>query len=45
MGPGIKTEQANAEVTAIGKQLKQEYDKDMDAVSFPRDEPRKLILW
>jgi ABC-type lipoprotein release transport system permease subunit len=32
--PGIKTEQANAEVGAIGKQLKQEYGKDMDAVNF-----------
>ena len=34
LGPGIKTEQANAEVSAIGKQLKQEYGKDMDAVNF-----------
>jgi len=32
--PGIKTEQANAEVSAIGKQLKQEHGKDMDAVNF-----------
>jgi putative ABC transport system permease protein len=32
--PGITTEQAKAEVSAIGKQLKQEYDKDMDAVDF-----------
>src|SRR6266436_5559222 len=32
--PGIKTEQANAEVSAIGKELKQEYSKDMDAVNF-----------
>ena len=34
LGRGIKTEQANAEVSAIGKQLKQEYGKDMDAVNF-----------
>src|SRR5207245_11053411 len=34
LGPGIKTETANAEVSAIGKQLKQEYGKDMDAVNF-----------
>src|SRR6266478_1758204 len=34
MRPGIKTEQAYAEVSAIGKQLKQEYGKDMDAVNF-----------
>ena len=32
--PGIKIEQARAEVSAIGKQLKQEYGKDMDAVDF-----------
>jgi ABC-type antimicrobial peptide transport system permease subunit len=32
--PGITTEQAKAEVSAIGKQLKQEYGKDMDAVNF-----------
>ncbi len=32
--PSIKTEQAYAEVSAIGKQLKQEYGKDMDAVNF-----------
>src|SRR6266446_3985611 len=32
--PGIKTEQAYAEVISIGKQLKQEYGKDMDAVGF-----------
>ena len=32
--PGITTEQAHAEVSAIGKQLKQEYGKDMDAVNF-----------
>ncbi|HEV2884158.1 MAG TPA: ABC transporter permease, partial [Pyrinomonadaceae bacterium] len=32
--PGITSEQANAEVSAIGKQLKQEYGKDMDAVNF-----------
>jgi ABC-type antimicrobial peptide transport system permease subunit len=34
LGPGIKTEHANAEVSAISKQLKQEYGKDMDAVNF-----------
>jgi len=32
--PTITTEQAKAEVSAIGKQLKQEYGKDMDAVDF-----------
>lgn len=32
--PTVRTEQANAEVSAIGKQLKQEYGKDMDAVDF-----------
>jgi putative ABC transport system permease protein len=32
--PNITTEQARAEVSAIGKQLKQEYGKDMDAVDF-----------
>jgi ABC-type lipoprotein release transport system permease subunit len=32
--PGIKTEQAYAEVSAIANQLKQEYGKDMDAVDF-----------
>jgi putative ABC transport system permease protein len=32
--PGITTEQAYAEVSAIGKQLRQEYGKDMDAVNF-----------
>jgi putative ABC transport system permease protein len=32
--PGIRLEQARAEVSNIGKQLKQEYGKDMDAVDF-----------
>ena len=32
--PGIKIERANAEVSAIAKQLKQEYGKDIDAVNF-----------
>src|SRR6266850_1644859 len=32
--PGINTEQAKTEVSAIGNQLKQEYGKDMDAVNF-----------
>ena len=32
--PNIKIETASAEVSAIGKQLKQEYGKDMDAVGF-----------
>ncbi len=32
--PGIKLEQARAEVSTIGKQLKQEHGKDMDAVGF-----------
>jgi putative ABC transport system permease protein len=32
--PTIKTETASAEVSGIGKQLKQEYGKDMDAVGF-----------
>jgi len=34
MGPSISEEQARAEVSAIGKQLKQENGKDMDAVDF-----------
>lgn len=32
--PGVGIEQARAEVSAIGKQLKQEFGKDMDAVDF-----------
>ena len=32
--PAIKIEQARAEVSSIGKQLKQEHAKDMDAVDF-----------
>jgi ABC-type antimicrobial peptide transport system permease subunit len=32
--PTINIEQAGAEVSAIGKQLKQEYGQDMDAVDF-----------
>ncbi|PYS67198.1 MAG: hypothetical protein DMF73_19910 [Acidobacteria bacterium] len=32
--PTIKTETADAEVSSIAKQLKQEYGKDMDAVNF-----------
>jgi putative ABC transport system permease protein len=32
--PGIKIEQARAEVSSIGKQLKQEHGRDMDAVDF-----------
>jgi putative ABC transport system permease protein len=32
--PTIRIEQAKAEVGAIGKQLKQEYGKDMDAMDF-----------
>jgi putative ABC transport system permease protein len=32
--PAIKLEQARAEVSTIGKQLKQEHGKDMDAVGF-----------
>jgi ABC-type lipoprotein release transport system permease subunit len=32
--PAITIEQARAEVSTIGKQLKQEYGKDMDAVDF-----------
>ena len=32
--PAIKIEQARAELSAIGKQLKEEYGKDMDAVDF-----------
>jgi putative ABC transport system permease protein len=32
--PAIKIEQARAEISSIGKQLKQEYGKDMDAVDF-----------
>jgi ABC-type antimicrobial peptide transport system permease subunit len=34
MRPGLTTEQANADVSAIAKQLKQEFTKDMDAVDF-----------
>src|SRR5204863_208877 len=32
--PGIKIEQARAEVSTIGKQLKQEHGKDMDCLDF-----------
>jgi putative ABC transport system permease protein len=32
--PAIKIEQARGEVSSIGKQLKQEHGKDMDAVDF-----------
>ena len=32
--PGVQTEAARAEVSAIGKQLKQEFGKDMDTVDF-----------
>ena len=32
--PGVAIEQARAEVSAIGKQLKQEFGKDMDVVDF-----------
>ena len=34
MHPGVSPEQARAEVSGIGKQLKQENGKDMDAVDF-----------
>ena len=34
LGPAVDIEQARAEVSTIGKQLKQEYGKDMDAVGF-----------
>ena len=34
MRPNISEEQARAEVSAIGKQLKEEYGKDMDGVDF-----------
>jgi len=34
MRPAITPEQANADVSAIGKQLKQEFGKDMDGVDF-----------
>lgn len=34
MRPGIKVEQAYAELSAIAKQLKQEHGKDIDAVDF-----------
>jgi ABC-type antimicrobial peptide transport system permease subunit len=34
MRPGLTTEQANADVSAIAKQLKQEFTKDMDGVDF-----------
>lgn len=32
--PGIALEQARAEIAAIGRQLKQEYGREIDAVSF-----------
>ncbi|MGH9958470.1 MAG: ABC transporter permease, partial [Pyrinomonadaceae bacterium] len=32
--PTVTTEQSHAEVSAIGKQLKQEYEKDMNTVGF-----------
>src|ERR1043166_3099678 len=32
--PGVSVEQAKNDVSAIGKQLKQEYGKDVDAVDF-----------
>ena len=34
MRPNLNTEQANTEISAIAKQLKQEHGKDMDAVDF-----------
>ena len=34
LGPAVDIEQARAEVSSIGKQLKQEYGNDMDAVGF-----------
>jgi ABC-type antimicrobial peptide transport system permease subunit len=34
MSPNASQEQARAEVSSIGKQLKQEYGKDMDGVDF-----------
>ena len=34
MRPTLTTEQARAEVSAIGRQLKQEYGKDMNSVDF-----------
>ena len=34
MHPNVSEEQARSEVSAIGKQLKQEYGKDMDGVDF-----------
>jgi ABC-type antimicrobial peptide transport system permease subunit len=34
MRPGLTAEQANADVSAIAKQLKQEFTKDMDGVDF-----------
>ena len=34
MRPNLITEQANTEVSALAKQLKQEHGKDMDAVDF-----------
>ena len=51
--PGVTLEQACSEVSAISKQLKEEYPKDMDAVSFTlmsqqeyvvRDARRGLII-
>ena len=34
MRPGVTAEQAYADVSAIGKQLKQEFGKDMDGIDF-----------
>jgi len=42
--PNIKTETANAEVSSIAKQLKQEYGKDVDAVSFTVVPQREYIV-
>ncbi len=42
--PSITTEQAYAEVSAIGKQLKQEYGNDMDAVNFTLVPQREYMV-
>jgi putative ABC transport system permease protein len=42
--PAIKIEQARAEVSSIGKQLKQEHGKEMDAVDFALTTQQEYIV-
>jgi ABC-type lipoprotein release transport system permease subunit len=42
--PTVKIEQARAEVSTIGKQLKQEHGKDMDAVDFALVSQQEYIV-